>query len=100
MLTQASARREFPQLTSMTITTLSVRCYGARWKDVDGFATTTGLSWQNDPLALSGLKGAAMSELTPYQKIMRAAERGTGTRLSAEEVTKLADDSGIQRWAA
>jgi hypothetical protein len=36
---------------------------------------------------------------TPYQKILRAAERGTGLRLTAEEVATLAVDGAIQSIA-
>jgi len=33
--------------------------------------------------------------MTPYQRIMRAAARGTGVRLSADEVAILAVDDAI-----
>jgi hypothetical protein len=36
---------------------------------------------------------------TPYQKILRAASRGTGLRLTSEEVAKLAGDSAIETVA-
>lgn len=36
---------------------------------------------------------------TPYERIALAAERGTGCRLSAEEVAVLADDHAIQSRA-
>jgi hypothetical protein len=38
--------------------------------------------------------------MTPHQKIMRAAERGTGLRLTAEEVGKLSRDGAIETCAA
>jgi hypothetical protein len=44
--------------------------------------------------------GKTMSKkLTPYQRIMRAAERGTGMRLSADEVAELASDGAISALA-
>jgi hypothetical protein len=33
--------------------------------------------------------------MTPYQKILRAAERGKGVRLSADDVAHLAQDTAI-----
>lgn len=36
---------------------------------------------------------------TPYQKILRAADRGTGLRLTAAEVATLAGDSAIESIA-
>lgn len=36
-----------------------------------------------------------MSALTPYQKIMRAAKRRTGLRLSPDEVRALSGDDAI-----
>jgi len=36
-----------------------------------------------------------MSERTPWQKIRDAGERGTGLRLNAEEVGRLAFDNAI-----
>lgn len=37
--------------------------------------------------------------LTPYQKIMRAAERGAGCRLTPEDVLRLSMDDAISRRA-
>jgi hypothetical protein len=37
---------------------------------------------------------------TPYQKIMRAYRRGTGLRLTAEEIEQLAQDDAISVAAA
>ena len=37
--------------------------------------------------------------LTPHQRIMRAAEKGIGVRLSAEEVLHLAMDDAIAQAA-
>lgn len=37
---------------------------------------------------------------TPYQRIVRAAERGTGCRLTAEEVAALAADDAIATSAS
>ena len=37
---------------------------------------------------------------TPHQRIMRAAERGTGLRLSADEVGRLSQDGAIRQTAA
>jgi len=37
---------------------------------------------------------------TPHQRIMRAAERGTGLRLSADEVGRLSQDGAIRQAAA
>jgi hypothetical protein len=39
------------------------------------------------------------SELTPQQKIMRAAKRGTGLRLTADEVHALSLDDAIRQCA-
>ena len=36
---------------------------------------------------------------TPHQRIMRAAERGTGLRLSADEVRRLSRDDAIATCA-
>lgn len=41
-----------------------------------------------------------MSKWTPYQRIMRAAKRGTGVRLSADEVFALSADDAISTCAA
>lgn len=38
--------------------------------------------------------------MTPYQKIMRAAKRGTGIRLSFDEVWQLSRDEAISAAAA
>lgn len=38
--------------------------------------------------------------MTPHQKIMRAARRGTGTHLTAEEVQALSLDDAIATCAA
>lgn len=38
--------------------------------------------------------------MTPHQKIMRAANRGTGLRLTAEEVGRLSRDGAIETCAA
>jgi hypothetical protein len=38
--------------------------------------------------------------LTPHQKIMRAADRGVGLRLTAEEVGALSRDGAIEQCAA
>lgn len=38
-------------------------------------------------------------KLTPHQKIIRAAERGVGVRLDAEEVSQLAFDQAILQCA-
>lgn len=35
------------------------------------------------------------NKLTPYQRIMNAAKRGTGLRLSAKEVWQLSYDTAI-----
>jgi hypothetical protein len=46
--------------------------------------------------------GEAMSKvekLNPWQKIMRAAERGTGLRLNADEVWLLSRDDAIEQAA-
>lgn len=37
--------------------------------------------------------------LNPWQKIMRAAERGTGLRLTADEVWRLSKDDAIEQAA-
>lgn len=37
--------------------------------------------------------------LTPHQKIMRAAKRGTGLRLTADEIYRLSLDSAIENRA-
>lgn len=37
--------------------------------------------------------------MTPWQKIMRAAQRGTGLRLSAEEVSRMSSDGAIATLA-
>lgn len=37
---------------------------------------------------------------SPYQRIVRAAARGTGLRLSAEEVQALSHDTAIRHLAA
>jgi hypothetical protein len=37
--------------------------------------------------------------LTPWQRIARAAQRGTGLRLSADEVFRLSMDDAIMRRA-
>lgn len=37
---------------------------------------------------------------TPYQRIMRAADKGVGVRLTAEEVGKMAADSVIEMLSA
>jgi hypothetical protein len=42
---------------------------------------------------------AKKKKLTPYQKIARAAERGTGCRLTAEDVQQLWMDDAIQTVA-
>jgi hypothetical protein len=39
-------------------------------------------------------------KLTPHQKIMRAAQLGTGLRLTAEEVSQLSMDGAIAQCAA
>ncbi len=41
-----------------------------------------------------------MGKLTPHQRIMRAAKKGTGIRLSAEEVRLLSADDAIEACAA
>lgn len=41
-----------------------------------------------------------MGKLTPHQKIMRAAKRETGLRLTAEEVYDLSRDDAIATCAA
>ena len=41
-----------------------------------------------------------MKRLTPHQRIMRASERGTGCRLSAEDCEALAGDHAIMQRAA
>lgn len=38
-------------------------------------------------------------KLTPWQKIMRASKRGTGLRLSADEVWNLSRDNAIETLA-
>lgn len=38
-------------------------------------------------------------KLTPWQRIMRASERGTGLRLSAEDVWRLSMDDAIHTRA-
>ena len=42
---------------------------------------------------------AEQKKLTPYQKIARAAKRGTGCRLTAEDVRRLWMDDAIQTVA-
>jgi len=48
---------------------------------------------------LQAQKGKAMKRLTAYQRIVRAAKRGTGARLTAAEVTLLAQDEAIRSVA-
>lgn len=40
-----------------------------------------------------------MKRLDPWQKIMRAAKRGTGLKLSADEVLRLSYDDAIATTA-
>ena len=40
-----------------------------------------------------------MSKLTPHQRIMRAAEKGRGLRLTADEVHALSMDGAIETCA-
>ena len=44
-------------------------------------------------------KERGMSRLDPWQKIMRAAKRGTGLRLNADEVWQLSLDDAIEQMA-
>lgn len=37
--------------------------------------------------------------MNPWQKIIRAAERGTGLRLTADEIQRLSMDDAIQQAA-
>lgn len=39
------------------------------------------------------------AKLTPWQKIMRAAKRGTGLRLTADECSRLGMDGAIETRA-
>lgn len=41
-----------------------------------------------------------MATLSPWEKIMRAYRRGTGLRLTAEEISELGQDSAIEQKAA
>lgn len=43
------------------------------------------------------MKAKKRPKLTPQQKIMRAAERGTGLRLSRDEVLELSEDEAIRQ---
>lgn len=40
-----------------------------------------------------------MTKLTPYQRIMRAADKGVGMRLSAEECFQMSTDTAISHLA-
>lgn len=41
----------------------------------------------------------ARAKLSPYERIMRAAYRGRGVRLSSEDVIKLSEDDAIETVA-